>query len=69
MHSEDRGTVDRFVRVHIAARMLGCSPRTVRRRIEHREIPAMRLGRRAWVIRTCDLKRGSDDGGGHYARY
>jgi excisionase family DNA binding protein len=57
---------DRLLRVHTAARMLGCSPRTVRRRIQNHEIPATRTGcRAAWVIRARDLYRRMDYGRGH----
>jgi excisionase family DNA binding protein len=69
MHSSDRGVTSKVVRVHVAARMLGCSPRTIRRLIQHQEIPAMRLGRRAWGIRACDLKQEWDETGGDRARY
>ncbi len=48
---------NRILRVHTAAKILGCSARTVRRRILKREIPATRVGRRAWGIRACDLNR------------
>jgi excisionase family DNA binding protein len=58
---------DRVLRVHTAARILGCSPRTIRRRILKHEILATRMNRRAWGIRACDLKRGRG-GGGNYAR-
>jgi excisionase family DNA binding protein len=57
----------RILRVHTAAKILGCSPRTVRRRILNHEIPAIRMNRRAWGIRACDLQRRRGDGGGDYA--
>lgn len=47
---------DRILRVHNVARLLGCSPRTIRRRIQKRQIIAMRIGRRAWGVRACDLQ-------------
>jgi excisionase family DNA binding protein len=46
---------ERVLRVHIAARELGCSTRTVIRMIQRGEICAIRIGRRAWGIRACDL--------------
>jgi excisionase family DNA binding protein len=65
MSLEAGTTVDRIVRVHIAARILGCSARTVRRRIENHKIPAERIGRRAWGIRTSVLNRRPHGNGGH----
>ena len=41
--------------VHHAAKRLGCSERTVRRRIQQGSIPARRKGRRVWVIDPSDL--------------
>jgi excisionase family DNA binding protein len=43
-------TDDRLLRVHVLARILGCSCRTVRRKIETHVIPAVRIGRRAWGV-------------------
>ena len=56
---------DRVLRVHTVARLLGCSRRTVRRRILSYEIPARRIGRRAWGVRASDLGRLFGTGGGH----
>ena len=42
--------------VHIAARRLGCSPRTVRRLIQLRTLPAQRLGRRRWGLLVTDVE-------------
>lgn len=53
--------INRLLRVHNAARILRCSTRTVRRRIENHEIPATRIGRRAWGIRFSDLSRSCGD--------
>jgi excisionase family DNA binding protein len=58
---------DRILRVHTAAKILGCSTRTIRRRILNHEIPATRMNRRAWGIRACDLERRRGNGGGGYA--
>lgn len=58
---------DRILRVHTAAKILGCSPRTIRRRILKRELPAIRMDRRSWGIRACDLKRVRNDGGCDHA--
>jgi excisionase family DNA binding protein len=68
MSLETRTTADRIVRVHIAARILGCSERTVRRWIENQKIPAERIGRRAWGIRTSILNRRPHGNGGHDGR-
>ncbi len=59
------GAPERVLRVHIAAQKLSCSKRTVIRRIQRGEIPATRIGRRAWGIRAGDLdgkKRGRGGG-------
>jgi predicted DNA-binding transcriptional regulator AlpA len=40
MYLKNCRTTDRLLRVHTAARMLGCSSRTVRRRIQNHELPA-----------------------------
>jgi hypothetical protein len=45
----------RLLRVHVVARLVRRSPRTVRRRIENHELPAIRIGRRAWGVRACDV--------------
>lgn len=58
---------DRIIRVHIAARLLGCSERTIRRYIQNRILPACRLGRRAWGIRFSDLIGNRENQGGEYA--
>jgi excisionase family DNA binding protein len=65
MHSGDRG-IDKLILVHIAARVLRCSPRTVRRRILKGKIPAIRIGRRCWGIRFSVLRQLK---GGVYAGY
>ncbi len=42
---------ERILRVHTIARLLGCSRReTIRRRIQKKQIPARRIGKRAWGI-------------------
>ena len=46
---------ERILRVHIVAQKLNCSTRTVIRRIQSGEIPAIRIGRRPWGIRARDL--------------
>jgi len=42
-------TADRILRVHTIARLMGRSRRTIRRRIQNRVYPAIRIGRRAWA--------------------
>lgn len=42
-----------LIRVHTLATLSGRSPRTVRRRIQKLEIPAVRIGRRPWGVRPC----------------
>lgn len=45
-----------MLRVHIAARRLGCSTRTIRRLIQNGELPAQRYGRRPWLVLSTDLE-------------
>lgn len=53
------------VPVHIAARRLRCSRRTVRRWIKQGILPASRIGRRAWAVSVpaiatrLDLREGA----------
>ena len=54
----------RFLRVHIVARITGFSIRTVRRRILEKKVPATRIGRRAWGIRISDLPKLTLNNGG-----
>lgn len=61
-----KGSSDRILRVHTLARLLGCSRRTVRRRIALRLIPAMRIGRRAWGVRASDFWATLARSGGHH---
>jgi excisionase family DNA binding protein len=57
---------DRILRVQTVAKLSGYSERTIRRRIQNHEIPASRIGRRAWGVRFSDLNRDHDkDGGDH----
>jgi excisionase family DNA binding protein len=57
---------DRVLRVHTLAKLLGCSRRTIRRRIQNHKLPAARIGRRAWGVRASDLNRMiTHIGGGH----
>jgi excisionase family DNA binding protein len=44
------------VSVHIAARIIKCSKRSVRRYILENELPAERNGHRAYLVRRCDLQ-------------
>lgn len=44
------------VPVHIAARTLECSERTIRRMIKLEILPAQREGRRRWVILRSDIE-------------
>jgi predicted site-specific integrase-resolvase len=46
---------DRLVAVHIAATILECSPRTVRRYIQRGRLRARRVNRRAWGIVWSDV--------------
>ncbi len=43
------------IRVHIAAKRIGRSPRTIRRYIERGILPAVRLGQRRWLIHSADI--------------
>jgi excisionase family DNA binding protein len=45
-----------MLRVHIAARRLGRSPRTIRRFIQNGDLPAQRLGQRPWVVLSTDIE-------------
>jgi excisionase family DNA binding protein len=45
----------RRVRVHIAARKLGCSPRSIRRYIQEGRLPAERIGARIWLLLESDV--------------
>jgi excisionase family DNA binding protein len=56
MNSSYEWSAEGVVRVHIAAQKLDCSTRTVIRRIRRGQIPATRIGRRAWGIRVSDLQ-------------
>ena len=55
---------ERVLRVHTAAKLLGCSNRTVRRRILEKKIPAARIGQRALGIRISDVNCVTRDCGG-----
>ena len=44
------------VRVHIAARRIGRSPRTIRRWIQLGVLPARKVGLRRWAIFAADLE-------------
>lgn len=44
------------IRVHVAAKRIGRSPRTIRRYIERGILPAVRLGQRAWLIQITDVE-------------
>jgi excisionase family DNA binding protein len=58
---------DRVLRVRTVAKLSGYSERTIRRRIQNHEIPASRIGRRAWGIRFSDLGRDHEAHGGDHA--
>lgn len=45
------------IQVHIAARFMRVSARTVTRMIRRGELPAERQGPRKWAIRRSDLER------------
>ena len=49
------GAAERLLPVHIVARHLRCSGRTVRRYIATGRLPAERINRRAWGIRITDV--------------
>ena len=57
MNQAQEISTDRILRVHIVAKLLGYSRRTVRRRIKANKIPAIRIGRRPWGVRVSDLMR------------
>ena len=44
------------IRVHIAAKRIGCSTRTVRRYIERGILPAQRIGQRSWSVLVADVE-------------
>lgn len=44
------------IRVHIAAKRIGCSPRTIRRYIELGKLPAQRIGQRSWLVIADDVE-------------
>lgn len=46
-----------MLRVHIVARLLGYSRRSVRRFIETGELPAQRFGQRAWLVMRADVEQ------------
>ena len=46
-----------MVRVHLAARMIGCSTRTVRRMIQEGRLTALRIGRRSWAVLRSEVER------------
>jgi excisionase family DNA binding protein len=66
MHFKTEGE-ERILRVHTVAKLSGCSRRTIRRRIHNHEIPASRIGHRAWGIRASDLSRDHEAYGGDHA--
>jgi excisionase family DNA binding protein len=45
-----------MLRVHVVARRLGCSPRTIRRLILNGKLAAQRLGQRPWVVLSTDIE-------------
>lgn len=51
----EKGAAERLLPVHIAARHLRCSRRTVRRYITTGRLRAVRVNRRAWGIRIADV--------------
>jgi excisionase family DNA binding protein len=51
----EKGAAERLLPVHIAARHLRCSGRTVRRYITTGRLRAVRVNRRAWGIRITDV--------------
>ena len=44
------------IRVHVAAKRIGRSPRTIRRYIEQGILRAVRHGQRAWLIPIVDVE-------------
>lgn len=55
MRVQERGAAEKLLPVHIAARHLRCSGRTVRRYITTGRLKAVRVNRRAWGIRGADV--------------
>jgi excisionase family DNA binding protein len=56
-HSDCSGSpAVRRVRVHIAARKLGYSPRSIRRFIKEGRLPAERVGVRIWLLLESDIE-------------
>jgi excisionase family DNA binding protein len=45
-----------MVRVHLAARTIGCSTRTVRRMIQQGRLNALRIGRRSWAVLRSEVE-------------
>jgi len=46
-----------WIFVHIAARQIDCSPRSVRRYIQQGLLTSRKRGRRAWVVLRSDVER------------
>lgn len=46
-----------WIFVHIAARLIDCSPRSVRRYIQKGSLTSQRVGRRAWLVLRSDVER------------
>jgi excisionase family DNA binding protein len=44
------------IRVHNAAKKMGCSARTVRRLIREGTLPAERVGMRCWALLRADVE-------------
>ena len=51
-HSTALGIPPEKVSVHIAARIIKRSSRSVRRYIQENELPAVRVGKRAYVVKA-----------------
>lgn len=48
---------EKLIRVHVVAHRLNLSPRMVRHLIGTGELPASRIGQRAWGVTPSDLDR------------
>jgi excisionase family DNA binding protein len=62
-HTESFANPHETVPVHIAAKHLNCSTRTVRRWIQQHRLRAERIGQRAWAVMRCDIENLRNDRG------
>lgn len=57
LYAIDSHVTSEWLLVHIAARRIECSPRSVRRYIQQGTLGAQRKGRRSWLVRNSDVIR------------